>query len=84
MGNVLTDKDKRSIIDHFADRLKQRYGIKGDKYQLQKTFIKHTQKGIKLSSYDKYKGLYVTRYRGIKVLFIYNCEIKMCKTALTL
>lgn len=84
--NTLTNKDKESIIDHFAYRLKIRYGIEGDKYQLQQTFIKHTQKGVKLMNYrnDRNKGLYVTRYKGIRVLFVYNREIKLCKTALTL
>ena len=84
--NTLTNNDKEKIILHFKDRLLKRYQIKGDKYELQKIFRRRVQSSIKLEvdRRDKNKAIYVTRYQNKKVLFVYNQEIRMVKTALTL
>jgi len=84
--NTLTKNDKETIISHFKNRLLKRYGIKGDKYQLQRVFKKRVQSGVRLQidKRDKNKAIYVTRYQGKRILFVYNQQIDMVKTALTI
>ncbi len=83
--NIITQEQREEIIHHFAIKLSQRYKIRGDRYQLQQSFIKRVQNSVKIRQYkDIHKASYLTRFKGKKVLFVYNREIRLCKTALTL
>lgn len=86
--NTVTKQDKQKIINHFAIRLYQRYGVYDNPLKLQQTFKSFVinKKAIKLQTdkRDRNKAFYVTKYKGKKILFVYNNEIKLVKTALVL
>lgn len=86
--NIVSKQDKQRIIDHFAIRLYQRYDVYDNPLKLQQTFksLVINKKAIKLQAdkRDSNKAFYVTKYQGKKILFVYNNEIKLVKTALTI
>ena len=92
MAIRIPHRDREKIISHFQRRLKERYGISEDKISLQRAFkkrlkpahIKRFNTKLVCTYHRVVKKAYTTTYAGQTVLFVYDQEIDLAKTALTL